>query len=82
MKTMTCKQLGGACDERFQAHTFEEMAELSKQHAMIMFQQQDEEHYRAMMAMQELMKDPTAMENWFANKRDEFDALPEDNPSN
>ncbi len=30
MKTMTCKQLGGACDKEFQANTFEEMAELSK----------------------------------------------------
>lgn len=34
MKTMTCKQLGGACDKEFHAQTFEEMAELSKQHGM------------------------------------------------
>ena len=39
MKTMTCSQLGGACDKEFQAETFEEMAELSKQHGMEMFQQ-------------------------------------------
>ena len=26
MKTMTCKQLGGACDLEFQAETFEEIA--------------------------------------------------------
>ena len=37
MKTMTCDQLGGACKETFQAETFEEMAELSKQHGMAMF---------------------------------------------
>jgi hypothetical protein len=30
MKTMTCKQLGGACDQAFHAETFEEMAEKSK----------------------------------------------------
>ncbi len=26
MKTMTCKQLGGACDKAFSANTFEELA--------------------------------------------------------
>ena len=41
MKTMTCKQLGGACDQEFQAETFEEMAALSQQHGKEMFQQQD-----------------------------------------
>ena len=30
MKTMTCRQLGGACDLGFRAESFEEMAELSK----------------------------------------------------
>ena len=43
MKTMTCKQLGGACDKKFQANSFEEMANMSQQHGMQMFQQQDEE---------------------------------------
>ncbi len=28
MKTMTCKQLGGACDIKLQAETFGQMAEL------------------------------------------------------
>ena len=30
MKTMTCKQLGGACDEVFHTNSFEEIAEMSK----------------------------------------------------
>jgi hypothetical protein len=78
MKTMTCKQLGGACDLEFHAETFEEMAELSKQHGMEMFKQGDEAHLKAMSEMQELMKSPTAMQEWFDNKRKAFDALPED----
>ena len=41
MKTMTCKQLGGACDKEFHANSFEEMAELSKRHGMEMFQKGD-----------------------------------------
>jgi hypothetical protein len=41
MKTMTCKQLGGACNKTFSADTFEEMAELSKQHGMELLQSND-----------------------------------------
>ncbi len=44
MKTMTCKQLGGACDTEFHANSFEEMAELSKKHGMEMFQKGDKDH--------------------------------------
>ena len=78
MKTMTCKQLGGACDKSFQASTFDEMAELSKSHGMEMFQKKDAAHLEAMGKMQELMQQPQAMQNWFQSKKDEFDALPED----
>ncbi len=42
MKTMACKQLGGACDKIFQSNTFDEMAQLSKQHGMKMFEQKNE----------------------------------------
>ncbi len=78
MKTMTCKQLGGACDKEFHANTFEEMAEISKKHGMEMFQIGDEEHLKAMNKMQELMKSPDAMKEWFENRGREFDSLPED----
>ena len=75
MKTMTCKQLGGACDLEFHADTFESMAEQSKKHAMEMFQKGDNPHLDAMNKMQELMKTPDAMKEWFENKRKEFNAL-------
>ena len=78
MKTMKCSQLGGACDIEFQANTFEEIAEMSKQHGMEMFQKKDEAHLKAMNEMQTLMQDPKAMETWFENKRSEFESLPED----
>ena len=38
MKTMTCKQLGGACNKTFHANSFEEIADMSKKHGMEMFQ--------------------------------------------
>jgi len=75
---MTCKQLGGACDLEFHASTFEEIAAMSKKHGMEMFQKGDKPHLKAMQAMQALMKTPDAMLRWFQNKKNEFNALPED----
>jgi predicted small metal-binding protein len=75
MKTMTCKQLGGACDLEFHADTFESMAEQSKKHAMEMFQKGDKLHLDAMNKMQELMKTPDSMREWFNNMRKEFNEL-------
>jgi len=77
MKTMNCKQLGGACDKEFEANTFEEIVELSKSHGMEMFQKQDKEHLKAMSKIQELMTNPEAMAEWFESKEKEFEALPE-----
>jgi hypothetical protein len=78
MKSMTCKQLGGACDLVFKAETFEEIAALSKQHGTEMYTIKDAAHMKAMVAMQEMMKSPTAMQEWFQLKRKEFEALDAD----
>ena len=77
MKTMNCKQLGGACDQEFQGETFEAIAEQSKQHGMQMFQQQDEAHLAAMQEMQLLMRNPEEMNKWFESKRQEFNSMPD-----
>ena len=77
MKTMTCNQLGGACAKEFHANTFEQIAEMSKNHGTEMFKKGEEAHLQAMNEMQEIMKSPNAMMEWFDNKRKEFDALPE-----
>ncbi len=78
MKTMTCKQMGGACDEKFSANTFEEMAELSKQHGMEMFQKGDEAHLKIMAEMKDVMQTPGAMEAYMAEKRKLFADHPDD----
>lgn len=78
MKTMTCKQLGGACEQRFSAETFDEIAEMSKQHGIKMFQQNDAAHLQAMNRMSELMQDPAAMQQWFDARKREFEALPDE----
>ena len=76
MKIMTCKDLGGACDLEFKAETFEEMAEMSKNHGMEMFQKQDEAHMDAMQKMQQLMQAPNAMQDWMDEKVKAFEGLP------
>jgi len=77
MKSMTCNQLGGACDKAFHASSFEEIAEQSKKHGIEMFQKGDKPHLEAMNKMMELMKNPEAMKEWFESKKKEFEALPE-----
>ena len=76
MKTMTCNQLGGACDLEFRVGTVAEMAGLGKQHGMEMFQKQDAAHLEAMQKMKKLMQKPDDMTKWFEAKRLEFEALP------
>jgi hypothetical protein len=71
MKTMTCKQLGGACAMKFSAETFEEIAELSKKHGTEMFQKADTAHLKAMADMKTLMQSPEALGAWFNKKPDD-----------
>ena len=78
MQTMSCKQPGGTCDKAFHADSLEEIAELSKQHGMEMFQKQDEAHLAAMNKMQELMQSPEAMKAWHESKNKELDTLPDE----
>lgn len=75
---MTCKQLGGACNETFSANTFEEISELSKKHGTEMYHKGDEPHLAAMGKMMELMEKPEAMQQWLKEKQTEFDNLPEE----
>jgi len=78
MKTMTCKQLGGACDETFSANSFEEMAELSKAHGMEMMQKQDAAHLKIMGEMKAIMEKPGGIEQYMAEKKKAFEDTPDD----
>jgi hypothetical protein len=75
---MTCKQLGGACDMKFSANTFDEIAQLSQAHGKEMFQINDNSHIIAMNEMNKLMQNNDAMSQWFDAKKLEFEILEED----
>ena len=78
MKIMTCKQLGGACNEEFHANTFEEMKQMSQKHAHEMYKKGDEKHIKVMKEMMVLMKDSNAMKKWMENKKKEFNTITND----
>jgi hypothetical protein len=67
--------LGGACDKEFHAETFDQIPELSKQYATDMFKEEGVDHLAAIQKMQELMKNPEAMNQWFDDKRKQFETL-------
>ena len=76
MKTMTCRQLGGACDLMFHADTFDEMAAQSQSHARAMYAAHDADHLTAMEAMSVVMANPSTMIAWMDDKTQLFDDLP------
>jgi predicted small metal-binding protein len=78
MKTMTCKELGGACGLEFHADTFEEIAQMSQQHGKEMLQKGDKAHVEAMSKMRDLMQSEDGMARWMAEKRKEFDSKPDE----
>lgn len=78
MKTMTCKQLGGACNHPLSANSFDEIAMLVSKHAREMVANGDQAHIAAMNEMRQQMTSPEAMQAWMADKRKTFDATPDD----
>ena len=74
MKSMTCSQLGGACELLFSGETFDNLAAQSQQHGKEMFGANDADHMAAMNSMMELMKSGE-MDSWMAARKAEFDAL-------
>ncbi|MBT1695418.1 DUF1059 domain-containing protein [Fulvivirgaceae bacterium PWU4] len=79
MKTMTCKQLGGACNQTFSANSFDEIAMMVSKHAREMVQQGDAAHIEAMNEMRNAMTSQEAMTAWMDEKRKAFNSTPDDN---
>jgi len=75
---MTCKQLGGYCEKKFSANTFDEVTQLSQAHRKEMFQINDQSHINAMTEMSKLMQNTDAMNQWFDAKKLEFAKLEDD----
>jgi hypothetical protein len=74
MKSMSCNQLGGACEQIFSGELFDDLAAQSQEHGREMLGANDGPHIAAMGKMMELMKSGE-MDSWMAARKAEFEAL-------
>ncbi|MBP9816444.1 MAG: DUF1059 domain-containing protein [Candidatus Pacebacteria bacterium] len=70
-KTVTCRELGGTCEEQFSGETFNEIMQKGGAHMM-----GDEAHTSAIMSME--ARTGENREQWMERMQREFDAKPED----
>lgn len=78
MKTMTCSQLGGACDFQLQGETADKVIKLQDKHLNDVVAGGDEAHKEALKEMKGRWKHPVSGMKWYKNTKREFGALPED----
>lgn len=78
MKTMTCRQLGGACDVPFRGNTADEVIKAEDKHLREVVAGGDESHKSALASMQIRWKNPISGVGWYLKTKKAFSALPED----
>jgi predicted small metal-binding protein len=76
MKTMTCKQLGGACDLALRGATADEVIKLQDKHLKEVVAAGDEAHTPALDQMKARWKHPVKGMGWYKNVKREFAAAP------
>jgi hypothetical protein len=74
MKSMTCSQIGGACELELFGETFSEISQQSQSHGKEMFAQNDQAHIEAMNKMMEIMNSGQ-MNAWMKEKENLFNSL-------
>ena len=77
MKTMTCKQLGGACDLPLSGASADEVIQLQDKHLKDVVAGGDEAHKDALAQMKGRWKHPIKGMGWYRNVKREFAALPD-----
>jgi hypothetical protein len=78
MKTMTCLQMGGPCDEAFHGNTADEVIHAQDSHLKEAVARGDETHKSALKSMQGRWKHPVKGMGWYLGTKKAFAALPED----
>ena len=78
MKTMTCRQLGGACDLELRGETADEVIKAQDQHLREEVAAGDTAHEPALRDMRGRWKHPVKGMGWYKNTKKEFAQLPED----
>ena len=78
MKTMTCHQLGGACDLQLRGETADEIIKAQDKHLREAVAGGDATHEEALNAMKGRWKHPVKGMGWYKSTKREFAGLPED----
>jgi predicted small metal-binding protein len=78
MKTMTCRQLGGACDLQLRANTADEVIKAQDKHLQEAVAAGDAAHEEALKEMKGRWKHPLRGMGWYKDTKREFAALAED----
>ena len=78
MKTMTCRQLGGPCDEAHRGETADDVIQLQDQHLKDAVAAGDEAHRPAADDMKKRWRRPVSGLKWYNAAKRDFAALPED----
>jgi hypothetical protein len=76
MKTMTCKQLGGACDLAHRGATADDVIKLQDRHLKDVVAAGDDAHEPALSDMKGRWKHPIKGMGWYKNVKREFAAAP------
>ena len=77
MKTMTCQQLGGACDLALRGETADEVIKLQDKHLKEIVASGDTAHEQARKDMKGRWKNPLKGMGWYKSTKSEFAELPE-----
>lgn len=75
---MTCRQMGGPCDETLRGNTADEVIKADDQHLKDMVASGNEEHKTALAMMEDRWKNPASGMDWYKKMQADFAALPED----
>ncbi|HEX2578240.1 MAG TPA: hypothetical protein VHK88_17980 [Aquihabitans sp.] len=78
MKTMTCKQLGGACDLPLRGDSADDVIKLQDSHLKEVVAGGDEAHRQALDEMKGRWKRPIKGMGWYKAVKRDFAAAPDD----
>jgi hypothetical protein len=78
MKTMTCQQLGGPCEETLQGDTADAVIKAQDRHLREMVDGGDDSHADALKAMKGRWKHPISGMGWYRSTKRAFASLPDD----
>ena len=78
MKTMTCRELGGACDLELRGTTADEVIVKQDEHLKEVVAGGDTAHEEALRSMKGRWRRPVSGLKWYRNTKREFAARPED----